>query len=351
MTAYLRVVDNPNDNIRLNRIINVPKRGIGKTTMDRAGEIAVRNNMSVFEVIKNAGDYPELSRAVSKFKGFVDLIEGLIDAEQSGDYSLAELYGLILEHTEYENYLRAEKENADVRIENIEELKSNIIKFEEEYGDEAELSAFLEEISLMTDVDNYDSEADTTVMMTLHSAKGLEFPVVFIAGMEEGVFPGIAIYQNPDELGEERRLAYVGITRAKEELYITKTKSRMLFGSTTHNAPSRFVKEIPDKLITTSGERGGFSSVPASSSFKSGNINIGTSPSYNYNPKLSPAFNKTVQKSNTEYSVGDKVLHKVFGKGMIVKAEKMGSDTMLEIAFETKGTKTLMANFCKMEKI
>ncbi|MEE3333780.1 MAG: UvrD-helicase domain-containing protein [Ruminococcus sp.] len=351
MTAYLRVVDNPNDNIRLNRIINVPKRGIGKTTMDRAGEIAVRNNMSVFEVIKNAGDYPELSRAVSKFKGFVDLIEGLIDAEQSGDYSLAELYGLILEHTEYENYLRAEKENADVRIENIEELKSNIIKFEEEYGDEAELSAFLEEISLMTDVDNYDSEADTTVMMTLHSAKGLEFPVVFIAGMEEGVFPGIAIYQNPDELGEERRLAYVGITRAKEELYITKTKSRMLFGSTTHNAPSRFVKEIPDKLITTSGERGGFSSVPASSSFKSGNINIGTSPSYNYNPKLSPAFNKTVQKSNTDYSVGDKVLHKVFGKGMIVKAEKMGSDTMLEIAFETKGTKTLMANFCKMEKI
>ncbi len=351
MTAYLRVVDNPNDNIRLNRIINVPKRGIGKTTMDRAGEIAVRNNMSVFEVIKNAGDYPELSRAVSKFKGFVDLIEGLIDAEQSGDYSLAELYGLILEHTEYENYLRAEKENADVRIENIEELKSNIIKFEEEYGEEAELSAFLEEISLMTDVDNYDSEADTTVMMTLHSAKGLEFPVVFIAGMEEGVFPGIAIYQNPDELGEERRLAYVGITRAKEELYITKTKSRMLFGSTTHNAPSRFVKEIPDKLITTSGERGGFSSVPASSSFKSGNINIGTSPSYNYNPKLSPAFNKTVQKSNTDYSVGDKVLHKVFGKGMIVKAEKMGSDTMLEIAFETKGTKTLMANFCKMEKI
>ena len=203
----------------------------------------------------------------------------------------------------------------------------------------------------MTDVDNYDSDADTTVMMTLHSAKGLEFPVVFIAGMEEGVFPGMAIYQNPDELNEERRLAYVGITRAKEQLYITKTKSRMLFGSTTHNAPSRFVGEIPDKLVTKTGERNSFSAPAGSGSFNSGKINLGSTPSYNYNPKLSPAFNKTVQKTTNTYAVGDRVLHKVFGKGMIVKAEKMGNDTMLEITFETKGTKTLMANFCKMEKI
>lgn len=351
MTAYLRVVDNPNDNVRLNRIVNVPKRGIGKTTMDRAGEIAVRENRSIYEVIRNASDYPELSRAVSKFRDFISLIDGLREAQESGDYTLAELYELILEHTDYKNYLKTEKENADVRIENIEELKSNIIKFEEEYGDEAELSAFLEEISLMTDVDNYDSDADTTVMMTLHSAKGLEFPVVFIAGMEEGVFPGMAIYQNPDELNEERRLAYVGITRAKEQLYITKTKSRMLFGSTTHNAPSRFVGEIPDKLVTKTGERNSFPAPAGSGSFNSGKINLGSTPSYNYNPKLSPAFNKTVQKTTNTYAVGDRVLHKVFGKGMIVKAEKMGNDTMLEITFETKGTKTLMANFCKMEKI
>ncbi len=350
MTAYLRVIDNPSDNIRLNRIVNVPKRGIGKTTMERAGEIAVRENTSIYEVIRNAENYPELSRAVNKFKEFTDLIEGLREAQASGDYTLAELYGLILEHTEYENYLRTEKENADVRIENIEELKSNIIKFEEEYGDEAELSAFLEEISLMTDVDNYDSEADTAVMMTLHSAKGLEFPVVFIAGMEEGVFPGIAVYHNPDELNEERRLAYVGITRAKEELYITKTKSRMLFGSTTHNATSRFVEEIPDELISYSGEKKTFPA-SGSSSFASGKVSLGSTPSYAYNPRLSPAFKKLEQKASSSYAVGDRVLHKVFGKGMIVKAEKMGSDTMLEIAFETKGTKTLMANFCKMEKI
>ena len=297
MTAYLRVIDNPNDNIRLNRIVNVPKRGIGKTTMDRAGELAVLNNLSVYEVISNAENYPELSRAVSKFKDFTAMINGLREAEASGDYSLAELYELILEHTEYENYLKNEKENADVRIENIEELKSNIIKFEEEYGDEASLSNFLEEISLQTDIDNYDADADTTVMMTLHSAKGLEFPVVFIAGMEEGVFPGVAIYSNPDELNEERRLAYVGITRAKEELYLTKTKSRMLFGSTTHNAPSRFVNEIPDEYIKTSGDRG-FSSIP-STGFSSAGNTIPQKPSYNINPKISPAFKKPITKSTT----------------------------------------------------
>lgn len=349
MTAYLRVIDNPNDNVRLNRIVNVPKRGIGKTTMDRAGELAVLNNLSVFDVISNAENYPELSRATKKFKDFIVMINGLREAETSGDYSLAELYELILEHTDYKNYLKNEKENADVRIENIEELKSNIIKFEEEYGDEASLSAFLEEISLQTDIDNYDSEADTTVMMTLHSAKGLEFPVVFIAGMEEGVFPGVAIFSNPDELNEERRLAYVGITRAKEELYLTKTKSRMLFGSTTHNAPSRFVNEIPDEYVKTSGDRV-FSSF-SSSSFGSGSTSIPQKPSYEFNPNLAPYFKKPITKSNTTYNVGDNVLHKVFGKGMIVKAEKMGGDTMLEIVFETKGTKTLMANFSKMEKI
>ena len=355
MTAYLRVIDNPDDNVRLNRIINVPKRGIGKTTMDRAGELAVTKNTSVYQIIRHAADYPELSRAVAKFKPFLDLIDGLIEAENSGDYSLAELYELILEHTEYKNYLKNEKENADVRIENIEELKTNIVKFEEECGDEATLSAFLEEISLMTDIDNYDADSDTTVMMTLHSAKGLEFPVVFIAGMEEGVFPGVAIFSNPDELNEERRLAYVGITRAKEKLYLTKTRSRMLFGSTTHNAESRFVGEIPDELCKKTGEKKlfssfGFGSGVSKSSGGTG-VSVGKTPSYNYNPNISQAFNKPIQKNNNDFKVGDNVLHKVFGKGMIVKAQKMGNDTMLEIAFETKGTKTLMANFCKMEKI
>ncbi len=351
MTAYLRVIDNPNDNVRLNRIINVPKRGIGKTTMDRAGELAVINGVSIYDIIKSVDDYPELSRAAAKFKAFVSMIEGLREAEESGDYSLAELYNLILEHTEYENYLKNEKENADVRIENIEELKSNIIKFEEEYGEEASLSSFLEEISLQTDIDNYDAESDTTVMMTLHSAKGLEFPVVFIAGMEEGVFPGVSIFSNPDELNEERRLAYVGITRAKEQLYITKTRNRMLFGSTSHNAQSRFLTEIPSQLTQRTGDA--FESFASLTHGKASDnkVSVGDSNPYSFNAQKAPTFTKPIQKSSVTYAVGDNVLHKVFGKGMIVKAQKMGNDTMLEIAFDKVGTKTLMANFCKMEKI
>ena len=254
MIAYLQVINNPHDDVRLSRIINVPKRAIGARTVSVAADIAAGLGESIYSVIKDADSYPQLSRAASKLKVFVNLIDGLIEAEQSGDYSLAELYNLILEHTNYENYLRTEKENADVRIENIEELSSNIIKFEEDYDEEADLSSFLEEISLMTDIDNYDADADTCVMMTLHSAKGLEFPVVFITGMEDGLFPSIASMMNPEEINEERRLAYVGITRAKQKLYLTKTKSRMLFGSTTYNKESRFVSEIPDNLLDKTGE-------------------------------------------------------------------------------------------------
>ena len=220
----------------------MPKRGIGATTLEKASEIAAGLGESIYSVIKDADVYPQLSRAATKLKSFVALIDGLMEAEQSGDYSLAELYNLILEHTDYEKYLKTEKDNPDVRIENIEELSSNIIKFEEDYAEESSLSNFLEEISLQTDIDNYDAEADSSVMMTLHSAKGLEFPVVFIAGLEEGVFPSIATMMNPDELNEERRLAYVGITRAKEKLYITKAKSRMLMGHTSYNKVSTLCK-------------------------------------------------------------------------------------------------------------
>ncbi len=342
MTAYLQVINNPHDDVRLRRIINKPKRSIGETTVSYAADIAAGLGESIYTVIKNASDYPTLSRASKKLEAFVALIDGLIEAYNSDDYSLAEIYNLVLEHTDYENYLRAEKENADVRVENIEELRSNIIKFEEDYEEEASLSAFLEEISLLSDIDNYDSESDSTVMMTMHSAKGLEFPVVFIAGMEEGIFPSMATIMNPDELNEERRLAYVGITRAKEKLYLTKAQDRMLFGSTTHNKGSRFVEEIPDKLVELTGNERKFMASPS--------FGVGTQsskPSYGINSFNKPKTTSTVSK----YAVGDTVLHKVFGKGMVTKAEKMGNDTMLEIAFDKAGTKTLMANFSKMEKI
>lgn len=349
MVAYLQVINNPHDDVRLGRIINVPKRGIGATTLEKASEIAAGLGESIYSVIKDADVYPQLSRAATKLKSFVALIDGLMEAEQSGDYSLAELYNLILEHTDYEKYLKTEKDNPDVRIENIEELSSNIIKFEEDYAEEASLSNFLEEISLQTDIDNYDAEADSSVMMTLHSAKGLEFPVVFIAGLEEGVFPSIATMMNPDELNEERRLAYVGITRAKEKLYITKAKSRMLMGHTSYNKVSRFVNEIPPELLNYKGEKKTFASTNGFSA-SSSHISIGAGSKFTPNKSFN-TFTKPAVKSGTIYKKGDCVFHKVFGKGMIVKTEKMGNDTMIEVAFDKAGTKTLMANFSKMEKI
>lgn len=349
MVAYLQVINNPHDDVRLGRIINVPKRGIGATTLEKASEIAAGLGESIYSVIKDADVYPQLSRAATKLKSFVALIDGLMEAEQSGDYSLAELYNLILEHTDYEKYLKTEKDNPNVRIENIEELSSNIIKFEEDYAEEASLSNFLEEISLQTDIDNYDAEADSSVMMTLHSAKGLEFPVVFIAGLEEGVFPSIATMMNPDELNEERRLAYVGITRAKEKLYITKAKSRMLMGHTSYNKVSRFVNEIPPELLNYTGEKKTFASTNGFSA-SSSHISIGAGSKFTPNKSFN-TFTKPAVKSGTVYKKGDCVFHKVFGKGMIMKTEKMGNDTMLEVAFDKAGTKTLMANFSKMEKI
>ena len=349
MVAYLQVINNPHDDVRLGRIINVPKRGIGATTLEKASEIAAGLGESIYSVIKDADVYPQLSRAATKLKSFVALIDGLMEAEQSGDYCLAELYNLIFEHTDYEKYLKTEKDNPDVRIENIEELSSNIIKFEEDYAEEASLSNFLEEISLQTDIDNYDAEADSSVMMTLHSAKGLEFPVVFIAGLEEGVFPSIATMMNPDELNEERRLAYVGITRAKEKLYITKAKSRMLMGHTSYNKVSRFVNEIPPELLNYTGEKKTFASTNGFSA-SSSHISIGAGSKFTPNKSFN-TFSKPAVKSGTVYKKGDCVFHKVFGKGMIMKTEKMGNDTMLEVAFDKAGTKTLMANFSKMEKI
>ena len=357
MVAYLQVINNPHDDVRLSRIINVPKRSIGAKTVSTAAEIAAGLGESIYTVIKDADAYPQLSRAAAKLKAFTELIDGLIEAEQSEEYSLAELYNLILEHTNYENYLRAEKENADVRIENIEELSSNIIKFEEDYGDEADLSNFLEEISLMTDIDNYDADADTCVMMTLHSAKGLEFPVVFITGMEDGLFPSMAaISSGPDELDEERRLAYVGITRAKRKLYLTKTKTRMLFGSTTYSKESRFVSEIPAQLVERTGESrlygsSGKSNPYSSSAGAGAKVSIGVAQKQGYNPSKFKGYQPPAAKSGVTYKVGDSVLHKLFGKGLILSAEKMGNDTLLEIAFDKAGTKKLMANFCKMEKL
>ena len=339
MTSYLQVINNPHDDIRLRRIINKPKRAIGDTTMAKAAEIAAGVGESVYTVIKNASDYPALARSASKLMDFVKLIDGFIEAYESGDYSLAELYNLILEHTDYKAYLTREKDDYEQRIENIDELLSNIIKFQEDYGDEADLGSFLEEISLMTDIDNYDSASESVVMMTLHAAKGLEFPVVFIPGMEEGVFPSMQTIIEASELNEERRLAYVGITRAKEKLYLIKSRERMLFGSTTHNRESRFATEIPSRLLERTGSE---------NAYAAHKVEYSSKPAFDPFAKKKPV-SKPAASGN--YAVGNVVLHKVFGKGMILSTTPMGSDTLLEIAFDKVGTKKLMSNFAKMEII
>ena len=346
MIAYLSVINNPSDEIRLRRIVNQPKRSIGDKTIATASEIAGVLGESLLEVLGRADEFGSLRRASVKLKAFYDMMQELIDANDDESVSLHELYELILEKTGYIEALRGEKEEAETRIENINELASNLLKFQEENGEEATLSAFLEEVSLMTDIDNYDETADTVVMMTMHSAKGLEFPVVFLPGFEEGIFPGLQAIYDPNEIQEERRLCYVAITRAKESLYLLNADSRMLFGSTSRNRPSRFSLEIPLDLINKTREQDwrkpdlGTKMPVAETELR----RKSATAAMHFGQVTPPA------RSGNVFKTGDMVQHKTFGKGLVISATPMGNDVLLEIAFE-QGTKKLMANFARLAKV
>ncbi len=346
MIAYLSVINNPSDEIRLRRIVNQPKRSIGDKTIATASEIAGALGESLLEVLGRADEFDSLRRASVKLKAFYDMMQELIDANDDESVSLHELYELILEKTGYIEALRGEKEEAETRIENINELASNLLKFQEENGEEATLSAFLEEVSLMTDIDNYDETADTVVMMTMHSAKGLEFPVVFLPGFEEGIFPGLQAIYDPNEIQEERRLCYVAITRAKESLYLLNADSRMLFGSTSRNRPSRFSLEIPLDLINKTREQDwrkpdlGTKMPVAETELR----RKSSTAAMHFGQVTPPA------RSGNVFKTGDMVQHKTFGKGLVISATPMGNDVLLEIAFE-QGTKKLMANFARLAKV
>ncbi len=350
--AYLTLINNTADNVRLRRIINEPKRGIGDTTLNNASEIAAGLGVSMFEVVSNADSYPSLSRAASKLLQFSDMIKELIEAAQ--ELKPHELLEKTLNLTGYYQFLDIDKDSAQDRKENLNELKANLMRYEEE-SDEPTLNGFLEEIALMTDIDNYNADSDTVVMMTLHSAKGLEFPIVFIIGMEDGVFPGNQSTYSPDDMEEERRLAYVGITRAKQELYLTNTRMRLMFGSTTHNPPSRFLGEIPAELTGKTG-------VTAYSSFKRSaeeepfrdfgeDFTSGKPIRRGFTPQSTKRAQPASTAATESYKIGDTVVHKAFGQGVILSAKLMGNDTLLEIAFEKTGTKKLMANFAKLKKL
>ena len=343
--AYLHVINNSSDDLRLKRIINEPKRGIGDTTVNKASEIATNLNISLYEVFKNVEDYPALSRASTKIRQFIDIMEEIINKQDS--FSLNELLEYCLKNTGYIDSLALDKDSYIDRVENLNELSTNLFKYQEE-NDEPTLNGFLEEVSLMTDIDNYNSENDSVTMMTLHSAKGLEFPNVFIPGLEEGIFPGMQSMFSSAEIEEERRLAYVGITRAKERLYLSNANTRMLFGSTNHNKPSRFIDEIPSHLINN---------ISKESITTSQQIRLNKQQNHstnNHSSSKSITLNevyKTKSDVNVSFNIGDTVVHKTFGQGVVLSTKPMGNDCLLEIAFEKHSTKKLMAKFAKLEKI
>lgn len=352
MIAYLSVINNPSDEMRLRRIINTPKRSIGDRSVEVAAQIGQQTGETLFEVVSHAKDYPALSRAANKMTLFAAQMQGLIELNNDEKVTLGELYDELVERIDYLNFLKIDDpESAEDRAANVQELASNLRRFEEE-NPEGTLSDFLEEVSLITDIDNYDNNADSVVLMTVHSAKGLEFPVVFLPGMEENIFPGMASVYVPSEVEEERRLAYVAITRAKEELYIFHAESRMIFGMTNRNRVSRFVEEIPETLVEHTRSRD-YSARPVSMPSFGGAKPFGEAPKtksvaeaggFTPKPRVKPAPAGT-------YRVGDTVLHKAFGTGLIVSATPMANDTLLEVAFDKVGTKKLFANFARLTKV
>jgi Superfamily I DNA and RNA helicases len=346
IVAYLCVINNPADNLRLRRIINEPKRKIGEATVTSIGELADGGHISMFEVMENAVSYPAISKSAYKLREFITLIKRL--RELSEQLTLHELVEQTIELSGYRAMLKAGGEAEEERLENVNELVSNVISYEQSH-DEPSLSGFLEETALIADVDNYDSESDAVVLMTIHSAKGLEFPVVFVPGFEEGIFPGMQSVMYPDELEEERRLAYVALTRAKEKLFCLHVKERLIYGRTQYNQPSRFLAEIPDEVIEHEAAP---KIIEKSDEAKSG---------VKERPRKNPISKEFLSKSSLAEGVGrttgydrfesgDKVEHLTFGHGTILTVREMGADLLYEIAFDTCGTKKLMATYAKLRR-
>lgn len=332
--AYLQLINNNSDDLRLRRVINEPKRGIGDTTVNNAAQIAAELGISLFDVFKNADEYAALSRAALKLKDFCRVIDELTKAAE--EISISELFELMLDKTGYRAALELEGDEGLERLENVKELETNIAQYEEE-TEESSLSDFLEQIALISDIDSYEKSDDRVVLMTVHSAKGLEFDNVFLVGMEEGVFPGNqSVYAGPEEIEEERRLAYVAITRAKKRLTVTNSYTRMIFGTTNRNMPSRFLKEIPEELCSFGGTN---YSVPT------------VKTDYGYSAKPMRSAHTAAVKADCNFTAGQRVHHKTFGDGLIITVTPMAGDSMLEIAFDTVGTKKLMAGYAKLTVI
>lgn len=376
--AYLRLIQNSSDNLSLKRIINEPKRGIGKTSLEKIQEISESSGVSMYEIIKNAADY-DLNRVYINSREFIEQIENL--KNKKNELKISDLIKETLKTTGYTKALEQEGSvEAETRIENLEEFLTVAIEFEEESAENT-LPEFLEGITLSSDIDGMEESEDTVTLMTLHSAKGLEFPVVFLVGMEEGIFPGYKSIGEPKALEEERRLFYVGITRAKQYLYLTCAKHRTIFGSTSYNSISRFVEEIPDELlegyqeaVTTksktnyedTGYRWSYGKGQSVKTYKVDNNEITTTIAAKtrenegvYQFRTAESFLNSIKQKSKEsdsvdiekYQAGQRIYHKKFGEGVINYIEKEGEDAKVDITFDKAGHKRLMAKFAGLEII
>ena len=355
LLAYLRTIENGRDDLAVRRIINVPKRGIGLTSINRVQEYAIQKEIGFYEALRAADLIPNIGRAVSRLESFTALIEHF--KEESGRMTPLALLNDIIETLDYESYLEEiDMEDAESRIENVEELKSKVASYEEsceQTGEQPTLSGFLEEVALVADIDNLDEESDYVVLMTLHSAKGLEFPYVFLAGMEDGLFPSYMTItaDDPMELEEERRLCYVGITRAMKELTLTCARRRMVRGETQYNKSSRFLREIPEELL------GGHKELHK----EKPQMEIARNQAY---AKAKAAFHsqafgikKPVQQFKVAsgegpgYDVGDRVRHMKFGEGLVTAITEGGRDYEVTVEFDMVGVKKMFAAFARLKKV
>ena len=411
INSYLALIANPRDDVRLRRIINEPVRKIGGTTLDKVAELAAAEGVPMLKIVADSRNYPALQRASAALERFYEMYRELCDL--SVTLPLDEFVGEVIRRSGYEAMLKAQHEEGQTRLENLGQLVSSIKTYADQNGEDATLSGFLEEVALISDLDSYDTDADSVTMMTIHSAKGLEFPYVFVVGMEDGVFPGDLARYNEADMEEERRLCYVAITRAKKELYLSSSRSRMIFGQTKRNPPSCFLSEIDPALLDETqspdlayssgfgsgygnygaavpGGRsgysgasrgylnseynarpGGFGSGFASGGHESPNYaggRYGVQPAgfgagYGSSRKVMPAGAGTstlagLQKADAApkaksagYKAGDVVEHRVFGKGTVIKATPIAGDCIVEIQFDRVGVKRTMANYAPLKKL
>lgn len=351
LLAYLKTIDNGKDDLAVRRIINVPKRGIGLTTVNRITEAAQQRGISFYEALCSADLVPGLGRSISKLESFAAMIEYF--RKEAEHLSITELMEEILTETGYVEELKAEgEEEAEVRLQNIDEFLNKIAAYEESCEEELPtLSGFLEEVALVADIDSLDEESDYVVLMTLHSAKGLEFPYVYLAGMEDGIFPSYMTItaDDPTEIEEERRLCYVGITRAKKELAMTCARRRMIRGETQYNKMSRFLKEVPPQLLST-----GKIVEKEELELPKQNAYVQAKQSFQAKPFM---ISKPVQQFGVKsgeglsYGVGDRVRHMKFGEGTVTAITEGGRDYEVSVDFDSAGTKKMFASFAKLQKV